>query len=255
MLLDETEALEFLDRYKRLISDCLGREPSSLEEWLTARDAMLAELATGSLENEQTELAEVIAAATEAVVGDFCFLKRYRDHCAFFHLESQLFYAVRALTTPIEEIVADFTLIRACLVPFRGKIICDGLISNRNVGLGRNYEKQVRDGYWAAKNEGGLIGLAPKPKRGKKRPQSSLTTAPGVPTRTQGQYLAFLYYFTKVNGIAPAESDFRQYFGVSSPTVHQMIVRLEKAGYLSRTPGQARSLRLLLSREQIPDLE
>jgi len=31
-------------------------------------------------------------------------------------------------------------------------------------------------------------------------------------TAKQGQYLAFIYYYTKVNGIAPAESDFERYF-------------------------------------------
>ena len=39
-------------------------------------------------------------------------------------------------------------------------------------------------------------------------------------TPKQGQYLAFLYYYTKVNRHAPAEADMQAYFGVTPPSVH-----------------------------------
>jgi DNA-binding MarR family transcriptional regulator len=45
------------------------------------------------------------------------------------------------------------------------------------------------------------------------------------------------------------------YFRVSPPAVHDMIKTLERRGFISRTPGAARSIRLLLARDQIPDLE
>jgi Mn-dependent DtxR family transcriptional regulator len=73
-------------------------------------------------------------------------------------------------------------------------------------------------------------------------------------TPTQGQYLAFIYYYTKLNGVPPAEADFQRYFKVSPPSVHQMILILEKRGFIERTPGMGRSIRLQLSREQLPDL-
>jgi repressor LexA len=74
-------------------------------------------------------------------------------------------------------------------------------------------------------------------------------------TAKQGQYLSFIYYYSKLNRVAPAEADFVRYFRVSAPSVHQMIVRLEAAGWISRTPGQGRSIRLRVDREQLPDLE
>lgn len=73
-------------------------------------------------------------------------------------------------------------------------------------------------------------------------------------TAQQGQYLAFIYYSTKLNRRAPAEADFEDYFRTTPPTVHQMILTLERHGFISRAPGQARSIRLLLSREELPDL-
>lgn len=74
-------------------------------------------------------------------------------------------------------------------------------------------------------------------------------------TPKQGQYLAFIYYYTKLNGRPPAEADMQRYFRTTPPTVHNMIVQLEKKGLISKKPGEARSIRLLLSREELPDLE
>ena len=74
-------------------------------------------------------------------------------------------------------------------------------------------------------------------------------------TSRQGQFLAFIYYYTKLNGRPPAEADMEQYFQTSAPAVHQMIVTLEKRGFIERVSGQARSIRLLLPREELPDLD
>jgi DNA-binding MarR family transcriptional regulator len=74
-------------------------------------------------------------------------------------------------------------------------------------------------------------------------------------TEKQGQYLAFIYYYAKIHGRSPSEADMQTYFGVTPPTVHQMVLSLEKNGLIARTPGQARSVRLLLSRHELPDLE
>jgi Mn-dependent DtxR family transcriptional regulator len=74
-------------------------------------------------------------------------------------------------------------------------------------------------------------------------------------TAKQGQYLAFIFYYTKIHGFAPAESDMQKYFKVSPPSVHQMVLTLEANGFVERVPGRGRSIRLLISREELPDLE
>jgi len=75
------------------------------------------------------------------------------------------------------------------------------------------------------------------------------------PTAKQGQYLAFIHYYSKLNGRPPAEADMQSYFRVTPPTVHQMILTLEKRGFISRVPGQGRSIQVLLPRDEIPDIE
>jgi DNA-binding MarR family transcriptional regulator len=74
-------------------------------------------------------------------------------------------------------------------------------------------------------------------------------------TVKQGQYLAFIYYYTKLNGHPPAERDMQHYFKTTPPTVHQMVVTLEKRRLISRQPGQPRSIQVLIPRDQLPDLE
>jgi len=74
-------------------------------------------------------------------------------------------------------------------------------------------------------------------------------------TPMQGQYLAFIFYYTKIHRRPPAEADMQNYFRVTPPVVHTMVKTLEKRGFISRTPRAARSISLLLAREQLPDLE
>ena len=70
----------------------------------------------------------------------------------------------------------------------------------------------------------------------------------------QGQYLAFVYYYGKIHGYPHSESEMQRYFKVSLPSVQQMILTLENRGFIERTPGQARSIRPLIPREELPDL-
>jgi repressor LexA len=83
------------------------------------------------------------------------------------------------------------------------------------------------------------------------------TTEPRGPgyTKKQGQYLAFIHHYTKLHGQPPAESDMQHYFQVTSPSVHQMVVRLGQRGFISRVPGQPRSIRVLLPPAELPPLE
>ncbi len=74
-------------------------------------------------------------------------------------------------------------------------------------------------------------------------------------TRQRGQLLAYVYWYTKVHRIPPSENEVAEFLGVRGPSAHRMIVQLAEAGMLSRTPGQPRTLRVLLPREEIPDLE
>jgi hypothetical protein len=88
-------------------------------------------------------------------------------------------------------------------------------------------------------------------------PAATGVASPVAPTFTakRGQYLAFIYYFTKIHGQAPAEADLERFFRVSPPAVHAMVLALERRGLINRMPGQARSITLRVSRRELPELE
>lgn len=73
-------------------------------------------------------------------------------------------------------------------------------------------------------------------------------------TELQGQYLAFIRAYTLVNGRAPAEADMQRFFGVTPPSVHQMVLTLEGRGLIARAAGTARSVRVLVPPELLPPL-
>jgi repressor LexA len=86
-------------------------------------------------------------------------------------------------------------------------------------------------------------------------PTDQLSSSPARWTDRQAQYLAFIHDYTKVNRQPPAEADIARFFGVSPPSVHQMLGELEKRGLLARTPGASRSLRVLVRRSELPELD
>ena len=73
-------------------------------------------------------------------------------------------------------------------------------------------------------------------------------------TSRQGQFLAFIHHYANLHGRPPAEAEMVQFFQVTPPTVHQMILTLERRGLITRAPGQARSIKTTLPPEKLPPL-
>ena len=70
----------------------------------------------------------------------------------------------------------------------------------------------------------------------------------------QGQYLAFIHLYTRLHRRPPAEADMQQYFRVSPPSIHQMVLTLERQGFIRRQPRTARSIELLVDPKCLPEL-
>ena len=73
-------------------------------------------------------------------------------------------------------------------------------------------------------------------------------------TPKQGQYLAFILYYTKVHHVGPSEADMERYFSVTPPSVHRMVVELERRGLIRRLPRQPRSIQIAVATDEIPPL-
>src|SRR4051812_33877513 len=103
---------------------------------------------------------------------------------------------------------------------------------------------------------------------------------PPMFTVRQGEYLSFIQSYTTKVGVSPSFEDIARHFGTASsrgprcdtpsrslpapavarrgaapgspPNVDGMIKTLERRGLLSRSPGVARSLRVLVPAEALP---
>ena len=73
-------------------------------------------------------------------------------------------------------------------------------------------------------------------------------------TDKQGQYLAFIHAYCRVMSQPPAEADMQRHFKVTPPTVHQMVLTLERAGLITRQPRTPRSIQSLVAPESLPVL-
>jgi Mn-dependent DtxR family transcriptional regulator len=80
-------------------------------------------------------------------------------------------------------------------------------------------------------------------------------TATAGYTTLQGQYLAFIHAYSTLHRRPPAEADMQTFFRVTPPSVHQMVLQLERLGLIRRTPRAARSIELLVAPAVLPLLE
>ena len=84
------------------------------------------------------------------------------------------------------------------------------------------------------------------------KPSARLMNA--APTARQAQFLAYIHQYSMVNGCAPAEADMQRFFQITPPSVHSMVLTLERRGLIRRVPGQARSITLAIPPESLPPL-
>jgi len=73
-------------------------------------------------------------------------------------------------------------------------------------------------------------------------------------TEKQGQYLAFIYTYSRMFRCPPAEADMQRHFQVTPPSVHQMIVTLERNRLIRRQPAVPRSIQILVAPKDLPIL-
>src|ERR1700739_1417948 len=72
-------------------------------------------------------------------------------------------------------------------------------------------------------------------------------------TDKQGHYLAFIYPYTRIFGRPPAEADMQRHFAVSPPSVHQMIITLERNGLIRRQADSPQKHRNPRAARKLPD--
>jgi SOS-response transcriptional repressor LexA len=74
-----------------------------------------------------------------------------------------------------------------------------------------------------------------------------MATSRSQPTTRQREYLSFIKAFTDRWGVPPSFEEIGRHFETTAPSVNGMVKTLEARGFLSRVPGAARTLRVLVA--------
>jgi hypothetical protein len=103
----------------------------------------------------------IVASWRHRVSGDFYIVRYWKRYTIFLHAaEPERLYAVLGLRDPIEKIFAGRPLpiyVRAVLLPFKDKIIYDGLLTTYNVFFGGGIQSSVKETYNRIKQQQGFI--------------------------------------------------------------------------------------------------
>src|SRR3954468_5623965 len=86
--------------------------------------------------------------------------------------EPTVAYGVVALSDPFQEVIEQPLpfYCKTVLLPFRGRIVYDGLLSGYNLIIGRNMTRDLNDAYNAAKKRHGIVTSLPWYPAGKAQP-------------------------------------------------------------------------------------
>jgi hypothetical protein len=125
------------------------------------------------------DLAE-IAAWKEVVAGDFVFFRQLKNHHVVIEANrnSRVFLVV-GLTQPLEAILRQPipAVGNTTLLPFRGQIVCDGVISSPRIAFGANLRSGYNELYQTAKKNGELISQLGTAAKSKNAPPSKKPAA------------------------------------------------------------------------------
>ncbi len=238
MLIPTLDARHFLRVYIELLRSVAGRELKTVEEFMSTRDTFFAGPDRNHPPTKDRDLLDALATAS---FGDFT-VARHRDRYSELVGPDGKAYQIRGITNEPKDLLPSWSMVRTAVLRFRGEWIYDGLMGKLEVRVGPGMKR----GILAACRLAAAAALSEQP--------SSATTDGPPYTEKQGQYLAYIHRYTTKHGQPPAQADIQQYFQVTPPSVHQMILTLEQRRLIERIPGQSRSIKLLVPADQLPRL-
>ena len=140
---------------------------------------------------------EIIRSWTHLVTGTFYAFRQLRNHMIFLSsTEPVVSYGVVALFDPFEELIGPHlpVMVKTTLLPFRGRIVYDGLLAGYNVTFGGGFKRSLNESYKEAKERSGIVTSLPAadaaegPRRADNAPKKRATragNAGGKPKATQ----------------------------------------------------------------------
>lgn len=105
---------------------------------------------------------EVISEWKHFLKGEFIILRSLKEHTIFLDTEEPKAYGVLGLYSMFEEIVGPLPVMaETVLLPFKGKIITDGILIAHSILFGRGIRDSFNDSYQEAQFTHGIITSLP----------------------------------------------------------------------------------------------
>lgn len=118
---------------------------------------------------------KIVSSWKHCLRGEF-YIERYLKGHALF-ISAGRVYAVQALHTPFDQMIPRNHLphqVEAVLLPFRGKIVYDGVLPGYNITFGGGFKQRLRENYLAAKQAGRIIASLDPDDQPKEQPASAV---------------------------------------------------------------------------------
>lgn len=102
---------------------------------------------------------EIISKWKYFIKGSFHILRHLKKGSIFIGKDDQI-YAVHGIQDPLDEVIPSYALprmVEAILLPFKGKIIYDGLLAGYNIHFGAGIRSNLNHAYAVAKQKNRII--------------------------------------------------------------------------------------------------
>lgn len=135
------------------------QEKLRLRDELSLNRSLIDNFVRANPQGLSAEKLAIVAGWKNMVHGNF-YLERILKEYAIFISENKKVYAVHALYDPFQSIFHPSQLpvfIKTVLLPFKGKIIYDGLFQGYNIYFGRGISSSLKETYMAAKQNRRII--------------------------------------------------------------------------------------------------
>jgi hypothetical protein len=109
---------------------------------------------------------EIVRSWKHLVSGKFYAFRQLRNYMVFLSsTEPVVAYGVLALFDPFEALIGPYLprMVKTILIPFKGRIVYDGLLTGYNISFGPGIRRSLDESYKEAKATGGIITSLPVP--------------------------------------------------------------------------------------------
>ncbi len=107
---------------------------------------------------------QIVKSSRHFVAGQFFIFRHLKNYTVFLSEQRQTAYGVLALCDPFEELIGPSlpVLAEALLLPFRDKIVYDGVLVGFNISFGGGVKQSLNEIYQEAKEQmGGIVTSLP----------------------------------------------------------------------------------------------